>query len=81
MQDDIPLRIKKEPMSDQIAELQAKIWSLESEKTLLNEKMLSLIMSKEKKKANLTSVFHQITTLLRDLQPDSHHTCVAPGSS
>lgn len=68
-------------MNDQIAELQAKIWSLESEKTLLNEKMLSLIMSKERKGANLTSVSHQITTLLRDLQPDSNLTCVVPGSS
>jgi hypothetical protein len=45
-------------MDEKIAELQAKIWSLESEKTLLNDKMLSLIMSKERKGSNLTSVSH-----------------------
>ena len=48
---------------------------------MLDEKMQSLIMSKERKGADLTSVSFQISTLLRELQPDSNHTFPAPGSS
>jgi predicted nuclease with TOPRIM domain len=57
-----------------MADLQAKIWSLESEKSILNEKLKKLVESKERKNAHLTSVKLQISQLLVDLQPLSHLT-------
>ena len=57
-----------------MADLQAKIWSLESEKSILNEKLKRLVESKERKNSHLTSVKLQISQLLVDLQPLSHLT-------
>ncbi|CDW79286.1 pleckstrin homology domain-containing family f member 1 [Stylonychia lemnae] len=54
---------------EQISRLQAKVWSLQSENDLLNQKMIQMIQSKEQKDHQMKTINKQIEVLLQEAQP------------
>ncbi len=59
----------KDTPQEQICKLQAKIWQLESENTILNTKLMQMVDDREKREIDLKNINNVLLGMVKDLGP------------